>query len=158
MLTSQDDVGHVVLPVPSPTTTATTVVLALVVEELLVLKVQTRLAVGEQLAPVRHAALVVRQELRGKQGSRVRSGVTGSGQGSQGVRSGGSQGQVRGVRGSDQGGSQGQVRWPHPSGGSDDVTTHLLRGLPSQLQAQVGVVQQGVEEGVLQVKGRTQVT
>lgn len=143
MLTSQDDVGHVVLPVPSPTTTATTVVLALVVEELLVLKVQTRLAVGEQLAPVRHVALVVRQELRGKQGSRVRSGVTGSGQGSQRVRSGG---------------SQGQVRWPHPSGGSDDVTTHLLRGLPSQLQAKVGVVQQGVEEGVLQVKGRTQVT
>lgn len=130
-----------VLPVPSPTTTATTVVLALVVEELLVLKVQTRLAVGEQLAPVRHAALVVCQELRGKQGSRVRSGVTGSGQGSQ-------------IRG----GSQGQVRWPHPSGGSDDATTHLLRGLPSQLQAQVGVVQQGVEEGVLQVKGRTQVT
>lgn len=82
-------------PVPSPATTTDAVVLVLVVEELLVLQIQTRLAVGEQLTPVGHAPLVVHQELRGKQGSRVRdhrvrfgghvgghrvtSGVTGSG-------------------------------------------------------------------------------
>lgn len=87
-LTSQDNVGHVVPPVPSH---AATVVLALVVEELLVLQVQTRLAVREQLVPVGHAPLLVHQELRGKQGSRVRAGVSRGhirGEGGHGVRSG----------------------------------------------------------------------
>lgn len=162
MLTGQDNVGHVVAPVSSPTTTtAASVVLVLVVEELLVLQVQTRLAVGEQLTPVRHAPLVVCQELRRQQGSRLRPRGyrvrLGSQRGSE-VKGQVSQSQVwRSCRGSqDHCRGQSQVSWPHPSRRSDnDVSTHRLRGLSSQLQAQVGVIQQRVEEGVLQGKGHT---